>query len=50
MRTNIIENEFDRLLDKLRDFGIDPVAFLAARVEQLKAEQENEGRHEQTAS
>ena len=40
--TNIIENQFQHLIDKLRDFGIDPISFLSARLAQLQAEEQAE--------
>ena len=34
--------EFDCLVEKLKDFGIDPIAFISARIEQLEAEKQPE--------
>lgn len=42
MQTNIIERELNRLIEKLRDFGVDPATYLAAKVHELDAERLND--------
>ncbi len=48
-QTNIIENEMNRLIEKLKDFNINPAAYLRAKAEQMETEADNNVHHEDEA-